>query len=193
MPICNNQISIIEQSDFDCIGQVAKHCDLPKLCIAIQEAQTFDLLPLLCSDFYSDVLDNFETVGYKDLFCGSTFLGCGNKKQIHFGLKRVLVYYSYSRYILINAYNDTANGLVQKQNDWSVPTPLKEIQNISDRYRNMAKDCFEMTLKYLCKNKATFTKFESASCKCDCGSCEDCQQKTKKHYGIRTFVIKKQL
>lgn len=181
--------NLITQQDFNCIGQVAVHCDIPKLCIAIQEAQIFDLLPLLCADFYKDIVDNINNASHSDLWNGSSFIGCNSKTEIHFGLKRVLVYYAYSRYILLNSYNDTPNGLVQKQNEFSIPTPLKEIQAFSDKYRNMAKDAFDLTLKYLCKNKETFTKFDATKCHCSCESCNG--GTTKKQFGIRTYIIEK--
>jgi hypothetical protein len=183
--------NLITQNDFNCIGQVAKHCDLTKLCIAIEESQNFDLMPLICPDFYNDLVTNIANPFYNNLWNGGQYIGCNGKTEIHFGLKKVLVYYSYSRYILINAYNDTANGLVQKQNEYSIPTPLKELQAFSDKYRNMGKDAFELTLKYLCKNKDIFTKFESTKCGCEC-DCNDCKGgETKKQFGIRTYIIEK--
>ena len=63
---CDNINNIINQSDFDCIGQVAKHCDLQKLCVAINEAQDFDLSELFC-DFWNEILEiNNELKAYEE-------------------------------------------------------------------------------------------------------------------------------
>lgn len=180
----------IVQNDFACIGQIAKHCDLPKLCIAIEEAKMFDLMPLLCNEMYFDVDANWTATTYANLINGGQYVGCNNKQSFHFGLKKVLIYYAYSRYILINGFNDSPNGLVSKTNDFSIPTPLKELQTFSDKYRNMGFDAWQSVQKYLCKNKETFTKFDATNCDCEC-DCTECKPQTKKHFGIKIKTLSK--
>lgn len=214
---CNNINNIISQEDFDCIGQIAKHCDLPKLCIAINEAQDFDLAELFC-DFWDSILEiNEEVEDYKqalidfescdedcveptipenydlkvNLICGGSYEGCNDKVKKHFGVKRILTYYAYSRYLIINEFNDTPNGQVSKTNNFSIPKPLKEIQNVADKYRNMGYESYKKTIGFLCVNREVFTDFNSKDCgTCKCGS--DCDHSTKvKGYGIKGKIITK--
>jgi hypothetical protein len=177
----------ITQADFSFIGQIAKHCDLPKLNIAIEEAKIFDLMPLLCTNLYLDIDTKWLQPTYSLLVNGGQYVGCNEKKDFHLGIKKVLIYYAYSRYILINGFNDTANGMVQKTNEFSIPTPLKELQAYSDKYRNMGFDTWKGVKKYLCKNKDTFTEFDNSDCQCDCG----CDSKTKKQYSMKARIVSK--
>ena len=210
---CENLTNYISQSDFDCVGLVASHCDLKKLCIATEESKIFDLIPLFCFDFVNDVLENWnisETLPepteenpentipnpdfekYQKLICGGNYTDSDGKIHQNLGFKKVWIYYAYARYVLINQINDTANGTVRKQNDWSVPTPLKEVNDISNKYRNMGKFAFESVQEFLCENKDLFPKFDDCNCKKQCGCVGACTcGKTKKITGIKFSTVKK--
>lgn len=227
--MCNNEDNIIVQSDFDCIGQVATHCDMSKLCIGINEAQTFDLSELFCGFWDYIVEANNEVEAYdtayaaylielaaceadpecttppvapiepenydlnKNLICGGEYESCSGKTRKHLGVKRILVYYSYARYVMLNPYNDSPTGLITKINEFSLPMPLKEVQMISDRYRTMGYESFKKTQSFLCKNKEVFVDFDSRECVgCGCGG--NCDEKTKaKGYGFKSSVIEKRI
>lgn len=188
----------LAQSDFNNIGVVAKHCDLTKLEVAENEAHKFDMAQLYC-DFWYDIIEIWnELNAYEialaecelDLECetppitpidyalkialiyGGEYMNCANKTRTQDGIKTVLAYYAYARYILLNGYNDTATGVVAKTNEFSIPTPLKELQALSDMKRNMGKATFESTLGFLCANKSTFIGFNAKDCGCKC-SCNE--------------------
>lgn len=215
--MCPNQPNYITQVDFDCVGIVAKHCDLPKLCIAISEASEFDLSELFC-DFWPTALEIFaeleaydeavaaceadpdcetpptEPTDYElkvNLICGGSFEGCNDRTRTHSGLRKAWVYYAYSRYLVLNGFNDTANGQVTKTNEWSLPKPLKEVQSFADKYRSMAYTSLKKTMGFLCVNKDTFATFNSNVCEpCGCGG--NCKGETKANgYGINGTVIRK--
>lgn len=203
----NNLFNII-QSDFSCIGNVATHCDLPKLCIAINEAIQFDLSELFCS-FWFDVESIYKEVNeylickekpecdipepenYElkySLIYGGNYKGCNEKKRSHLGLKSIAIYYAYSRYLQINGFNDTPNGNVQKTNDFSIPKDYREVKAYQDKYRSMGYDLYKKTLDFLCTNREVF-QFESKECKyCGCGP--SCDSSTKaKGYGFNSSII----
>lgn len=214
--MCNDETLIIDKTDFNCIGQVAKHCEQDKLCISISEAQEFDLEGLFC-DFWQYILSvNLELDTYNNsvtacagdlaciaaltkptnydlktnLICGGDYNGCNDKIRSHKGVKRILVYYAYSRYLLINGFNDTPSGSVTKTNEFSMPKPLKEIQSFADKYRTMGYDSYKKTLSFICNNKDMFTEFNGDCEYCGCGG--NCKKATSaKGYGIRTSIISK--
>lgn len=219
--ICPSQISMIEQSDFDCVGNVAKHCDLPKLCIAIQEAQEWDLNQLFCDldllstyeeiDKYRQDLEVYEECLLGDnpeecvepiepddyelkvnLFCGGTYESCSGKTKRHLGIKRVLVYYAYSRYVILNGFSDTPNGIVNKTNEFSIPKSLNELEKFSDKYRTMGYESAKGVKDFLCRNKDVFTDFNDCDCK-SCGCANGCcDSRTKaKGYGYNGRIIEK--
>ena len=205
---CNNNIQLITQPDFDCIGQVAKHCDLTKLCVAINEAQDFDMYGLYCRfwEYIIQVWQEVETYQQEpelpepenytlklSLLCGGYYEACNGKQRRNFGVKRALVYYSYARYLIINQNNDTPSGTVRKTNEFSMPVPLKEVEMMADRYRSMGYDSYRSTIDFLCINKDVFTEFNGKECKgCGCAS-DDCGETRAKGYGIKTNVIHKKL
>lgn len=200
-------LKILNKTDFNCVGDVAKHCDLPKLCIAEDEAIIFDLGGLFC-DFLNEIKsiwkevdeydadnellipENYEVK--KSLIYGGNFVGCNNSTSTHLGVKRTLIYYAYSRYLLINGFNDTPNGSVTKQNEFSIPKPLKEVESFSDKYRNMGYESYKQTLNFLCHNRDVFVDFNHKDCvKCGCG-CESCSGRTKaKGFGLKTSIVRR--
>lgn len=185
----NEYLSVL---DFNCVGNIAMHCDIPKLCIAIDESKHFDLIPLFCFDFLNDVFANWnsEDAKYRGLIDGATFVSCGGKTDYHHGIKRVWVYYAYARYLLINRMNDTPNGLVSKTNDFSIPIQHDEITGFSNKYRAMGREAFESVRRYLCHNKEDYPKFNASDCdSCNCSSCHGGE--TKKMTGIKYSVVRK--
>lgn len=192
---------------YNCIGIVAKHCDNSKLCIAENEASNFDLAELFC-DFWVEIeaieveIKSYDDapepkpekpVNYdekKDLLEGGIYLDCSGKQRPFEGIYKILAYYSYSRYIILNGFSDTPNGLVQKTNEFSIPKPLKELEMFADKYRNMGKISFDRTVRYICQNSAIFDYSHCPKDKCGCGS-EKCGQTKAKGYGLRSRNVNK--
>lgn len=190
---------MLNKNDFEKIGLVAAHCNLPKLDIAIEEALQFDVINLFGYNLMSDVLANWGEASkdnpmeevYKDLIFGKDYEN-SNGKHLNPGIKQVWVYYAYARYILINNYNDTANGMVKKDNDWSMPTPLKELTEFSNKYRSMGKISSEEVIKFLCFKKQDYPKFNDCGCNLACGCKGTCTcGKTKKLSGFKYKSVSK--
>lgn len=183
----------LNRQDFYPFGQVAKHCNLEKLEIAVNEAIQFDLKPLLC-DLFFDVDVNWaqEEGIWRDIIQPLKFEGCNDKPKSHQGLKIVLTYYAYARYVLINNFDDTPNGGVTKTNEWSIPKPFSDLKQVSERYRNMGYDLFKEVEAYICLNSDVYPSadFDCKSCGCNgrCGS------KTKiKGFGFQGRNVEKKL
>lgn len=196
----------LQRTDFDTIGDVARHCDLNKLQIAINEAIEFDLKPLLCSLYY-DVNDNWIGSGdfnadfnldfdtgtsmpeeYLNLIYPHEYVDCRDRKSSHSGLKQILTRYSYARYVILNPFSDTPNGGVSKTNTFSIPKPYADLKQVSDRYRSMAFNQWKEVEHFLCLNKelynVDFLKCAPCGCNGRCGS------STKvKGYGIKSSNI----
>lgn len=207
---------MIQPLNYSCIGVMAKHCDLNKLCIAENQALQFDLSALFC-DYWNDILDywsevdnydtlvtacngdvecialiptveNYETK--KSLIYGGNYANCSGKQRNFKGVNEILTYYAYARYVIINGLNDTATGFVTKENEFSLPKSQKELEATADFYRSMGYSLFKDSNAFLCANKETFADFNE--CK-GCG-CEKCTGKTSvKGYGIRGNNIKKKI
>ena len=197
--------SYLLKSDFEGIGEIANHCDYTKLDVAINEAVKFDLHPLLCdlfwlvkpyfnSAFNESFNEDFTSTENSEKMIkflnGGSYKSCNGIKKEFEGVKKVLAYYAYARYVIVNAYNDTGTGLKRKENLDSLPLSQKELEQISDRYRSMGFETWERLQEYLCSEKRFF-KYSSKECK-DCG-CRgsDCRGTKAKGYGARVKIISK--
>ena len=181
-------MELLLQSDFNCIGDVAKHCDLEKLCIAENEAIQFDLAQLFCDNWdeiyntFVEVNEGSDDVDKINLINGGTYLGCGEKERKHDGIRGILTRYAYARYVTINGYSDTASGLKTKTNEFSMPVPLKELEQFADKYRNMGLILFKKTKNYMdCKDG-------NCGCGCSVGKCDGTKAKG---YGFKSKNITK--
>jgi hypothetical protein len=126
-----------------------------KLDVYISEAQHMDLRPLLGDPFYYDLLKDFEGSPslnkYQDLYNGCEYQ-IGNYTFKHEGLKPILAYLTYSRFIISSNDEPTPFGQVQKTNPYSQPVPDKTLQSKSDQAKSGAFSYWEQTLKYLNHN-----------------------------------------
>lgn len=195
---------------FESVGQVAKHCNFEKMKIAIDEAWQFDLLPLICpyendfithwfegmaGDFNSDFNQDFSITPipfssplWEDILEGSSFTNCSGDIKSQVGARKILAYFAYSRYVVINEFDDTPNGAVTKKNDFSIPKDEKTIRNYSDRYQNMAMVLFKDFESFLCLNG--FTRLKGcAGCGCN-GSCGKSYPRTR-GWGLNSENISK--
>ena len=209
---------MLTKSDYDCIGDVAKHCGFDKLCIAENQATEFDVSQLYCENWFNILAIWNEINAYllaviaceEDPDCdtpptepndyalkvklidGGFFQACNDKEMFQQGVKKVLTYYSYARYKMLSGDNDTASGTVTKTNEYSIPKTQRELEQISTQYRNMGLASFENTIKFLCANKNIFTWFESDSCSYKCSCCKgSCSGTQATGYGFRSTNISK--
>jgi len=183
----------LNRTDFTLLGQVALHCDQQKLDIAIQEAIQFDLKELSC-DFFFDLEGNWDSRNeyWVALVYGGTYQNCRENTITFQGLKNALVYFSYSRYIMINSFDDTPNGQVTKTNQFTLPKPLKEMESYSTKYKNLGLITYKEAMAFVCKNKdaTEFKSYDFRNCKkCTCSACEP---KTKgRQFGLRGHNVTK--
>lgn len=192
-------------TQYNRIGILAKHCDLNKLCVAENEASNFDLAELFC-DFWMEIetianeVEAYiadpqlpEPTNYAEktfLLNGGTYLDCSEKQRPFEGIYKIMAYYSYARYVVLNGFNDTATGMVTKTNEFSIPKTLKELESFADKYRTMGRISFERTESYICQNSEIFDYSHCPKDKCGCGS-EKCGSTKAKGYGFKSRNINK--
>lgn len=114
----------------------------------IREAQEFDLKPLLCEDFYFDMLKNKATDPYDKIISGQEYT-YEEKTYYHEGLEAVLSYFTYARFVLKSAAASTSHGIVQKTTPNSQPLSHSEKKDIYYTSRQDANSLFEGVVKYM--------------------------------------------
>lgn len=190
----------LSRLQYNCIGTVAQHCESNKLCISENEASNYDLAELFCDFWYEIEQIDVEIQAYilnpelplpenyqskYNLLFGGTFLDCDSKQRPFGGVYKILAMYSYSRYIILNGFSDTPNGVVTKTNEFSIPKSLKELETFADKYRNMGRIEFKRTQQYLCANKTIFAYDNCPKGKCGCGAKKCSEGTLAKGYGFK--------
>ena len=93
-----------------------------KLSPYILEAQKVDIKNLLGNALYNALVTDYEAspslATYSNLFNGSSW-ECGNKTYKHDGIKVVLIYFAYARYLINSPFESTAFGTVVKKDQYS--------------------------------------------------------------------------
>lgn len=109
-------------------------------------------------------------------------------KHYNQGVKKMLIYYTYSRYLFINQANDTATGFKYSNSDYASNIPFSDLKNIADKYRSMGFNLFKDIKSYICVTGVLPDWQECAPC--GCGG--NCKKETKsKGYGVRFKTISK--
>jgi hypothetical protein len=138
----------------------------------VSEAQMLDLLPALGQELYWDLVTDFEASPslsvYGDLFNGSEYTVDGITYK-HLGLKPVLIYFTYARYRMNAQEEETATGLVVKNNPYSEPASEKSVARRVDQARSAAFAYMVPVIKFLNDNSSDYPLWIS-----------ECKQSTKR-------------
>jgi hypothetical protein len=160
----NNLITITDIQDFK---PLSKNTDTKKKVDPfIQEAQEFDLRPFMGDEFYLKLVSEFKALptpfpdpNYKNLFEGNIWSKNG-KTYENPGLRAVLVYYSYARYLNKANTNSTAFGMVQKENPDSTPITDRTIDRLVGQSMNGAKAYLNRVEYFIKCNTELFPEYD---------------------------------
>ena len=154
-------IRLITIEDIAAVKPISLNTDVQKkLNTFIQEAQEFDLVKFLGDAFYMAIEADFaaqpslET--YSDLFNGCEYTYNGVQYR-HRGLKTVLIYYAYAKYLANAQSNQTAFGNVVKTNTDSTPISDKTITRQVEQALSGAYKYQSDVNDYLNRNSSTYT------------------------------------
>lgn len=119
-------IQLIGISDIQNLKPISTNVDITKkLNFCIEEAQKYDVMPFLGDSLYIELESDFNAGSpqfsqqkYSKLFNGSDYT-YGGRTFRNGGIKSMLVYYAYSRYVSNSNVNHSAFGLVEKISDHS--------------------------------------------------------------------------
>lgn len=106
---------LISITDFTNNKYLSQNLDARDVDPVIDEAQEFDLKPVLGRELYLDFINNLSDAKYQDLLNGKEYTPTGYTNPVKFvGVKEVLKYYIYARMVLLDGVKNTNSGFVQK-------------------------------------------------------------------------------
>lgn len=134
----------------------------------ILEAQEFDLKNLMGDSFYYDLIKDFNNSPslskYYDLFNGSTYI-CDGNEIYQSGIKAVLIYLSYSRYVAVSNIEATAFGTVHKKEEFSEPVSESTIKRLKDQAYSGALEYWQGVEKFIKSNFNDYPLFKGCHLK----------------------------
>ena len=145
----------------------------------VREVQLFDLKPLMCERFFLDLTNPKNEEKYTELLNGGSYEYKGVEYPFE-GLKAVISYFFYARYIFKSHQTDTPFGIVQKKYQDSEPLSPTERRDMNKMYKQQANDLWEDIVRYMNRNAAKYPIWN------DCYGCDD---KPERKSGIRVSVF----
>ena len=131
-----------------------------------REVESLELDKLLGYAFYQDVSANQSD--YSDLLNGCQFEDRNKNLVFHRGLRYVLAYLNYAKYIGESYVQDTFTGFVQKTRQDSERISAGDIKRLQQENREIGFNAFELIRMYLNKeNEKTPKTYPLWNCTSD--------------------------
>ena len=141
---------LITRSDIARYKQIAKTPHDDKLNEQIIDAQLLDVQPLIGESLFNKILA--APLAYADLMDGGIYEHDGIS-YTNYGLKMVLAYFIYARYIMFASAIDTPFSVVEKLNDNSRPLEASAKKTIYTLNREAAQQVWDNVRNYLIRTR----------------------------------------
>lgn len=155
-------MNLITYPDFAPYAELSSNIEAKTIDPYILQAQISDLKPVLGDIFYQDLIINFASANYQELINGKLYTAPGTTYQVKFeGVKPMLCYWAYARYLKRALFKPTMTGLVVKNNQYSEPLSENTLLRLANESMSMAgvyQQGLEMFLYY---NRASYPVIDS--------------------------------
>lgn len=141
---------LITRSDIAQYRQLSKTPNNDKLNEMILDAQLLDLGPLLGESLYNKII--VSPIDYEELLTGGIYEYDGIS-YTNYGLKMVLAYFAYARYMMFSLVTDTPFSVVEKLNSDSRPVEASTKKTIYSLNRDAAMQLWENVRNYLIRTQ----------------------------------------
>ena len=108
----------------------------------------FDLKGLVCESFFQDLTSEMHVRDYTLLLEGGSYTFEGKKYEFA-GVKAVLAYFAYARYIFVGHQVDTPMGIKVKENQDGETISQTERRDVRTMYKQQADMLWEDCKRYL--------------------------------------------
>ena len=121
-----------------------------------EEVQVKDLQDLLGYEFYQDIIQNPAEEWNAKLIAGGTFTDTAGETRTYAGLKFVLSYFFYARYIAQSDEKDTFTGMRRQNISDSEPLSTGRIKTRVNENRQIAYSYWKECELFIIKNVSHF-------------------------------------
>jgi hypothetical protein len=148
-------VLLINQEDFEGYADVSANIDSKYLEPHIRVAQETTLKTILCSDFYTEILSQFE----------ADTLTTENETILPY-IQKCLIFYSYVGYLLYAQIRSTPHGFVQKKSDESDQITDKRLGELLNDAREKARFYEGELREFLEDNEDDYATWRDDDCGC---------------------------
>lgn len=132
-----------------------------KYSLLAAEVESLEIDKLLGSAFYQDVSAN--PVNYQGLLEGCEFTNPQKQTIKHKGLRYVIAYLNYAKYIGSSYIFDTFSGFRKKSTPDSEPISSGDIKRLQQENREIAFNAFSLIREYLNLNRKDYPLWGNSS------------------------------
>lgn len=144
--------TLITRNDIARYRQISKTSNNDKLNELILDAQLLDLLPLLGEELFNALLTSPSE--HNELLNGCIYEHEG-MSYTNYGLKMVLSYFTYARYMMFSSVTNTSFSVVEKLNSDSRPVEPSVKKTIYNINREAALQVWDNINNYLLRKQYT--------------------------------------
>jgi len=127
------------------------------------EVESLEIDKLLGSAFYQAIVAAPENANYVKILDEYTFTRADLTTIKHKGLRYVIAYLNFAKYIGESYVVDTFSGLRQKTTPDSQPVTSGDIKRLQQENREIAFNAFVLVREYIELNLATYTLWDTSS------------------------------
>lgn len=135
-----------------------------RILASINEAQSFDLKPVLGDAFFYDIDTKYNTSPADNLIVklvdGGTYTDCDGNTISFSGLALALKYYALSRFRKKNIINDTNFGVVVKRDNYSDSVDNQTLMTSISDLKASGQGYLNECVKFLIDNKEDYPLFK---------------------------------
>jgi len=154
---------LINRKDIEVYRDISYSMDQRELDTYIREAQIQDLQPLLnpylYADFINKICDNSSAMyqDYQRLLNGVEYQDNTGQWLIYYGIKPMLVYFTYARILQKSSVKATRTGMVVKTTEESNPADGNTVMHLVTDARSLGVSYQDQVKKFLCDNSDIYT------------------------------------
>lgn len=143
---------------------ISENIEDARLKASIEEAQNFDIKKVIGDAFFYDVDTKYNTspadADIVKLVDGGTYLDCQGNTVYFDGLAKAVKYYALARYRKKQPINDTAFGVVFKNDNYSTPLDYKTLNASIEDARASGLGYLNDVLKFLNESKDIYPLYK---------------------------------
>ena len=129
----------------------------------LTETLNSDMVDLLGASFVTAMKNDPTAQRFVDILEPKTFENCYNNLISHEGLRYVIAYLIYGRYIKSSHIFDTFTGMVQKNRSESQTVSDGTLRGLQQEAKDIAVSQFKLIEQYLQENSDTYPEWEKGS------------------------------